>query len=240
MGIRNSWKDKTGRSERHSTASRCGNPTKEIAQGNTQVTQEKILTEDKIETVFTKFPCPKCGIYYEPYLTRKDGKAMLECPEHGLFETSIATSKNFRTFCAKLGSAPNRSPTYYTSSEERVKRFLLRRGMNDGLDFFHNARIGPFLNENQHKIYFWCDFVVPKFKLVLEASPHIWHKMWNREQADIRKEHFLNSLGWNVINLDEKDLHQLNKKRKNAKYPKTERVKELYQIFGCEKEYVKV
>jgi hypothetical protein len=165
---------------------------------------------------------------------------MLECPEHGLFETSIATSKNFRTFCAKLGSAPNRSPTYYTSSEGVVQRFLVKQGLNEGLDFFHNARVGPFLNNNKHKIYFWCDFVVPKHILILEASPRIWHRMWNREQADNRKELFLGNLGWKVINLDEKDLHQLNKKRKEEKYPKTERVKEVYRIFGCEKVYVKI
>lgn len=197
------------------------------------------VTKEEVKTVFTKFPCPKCGIYYEPYLTRHDGKAMLECPEHGLFETSIATSKNFRTFCAKLGSAPNRSPTYYTSSEGVVQRFLVRQGLREGLDFFHNARVGPFINDKNHKVYFWCDFVVPKYTLILEASPRIWHKMWNRGQADNRKELCLGNLGWKVINLDEKDLHQLNKIRKEKKYPKTERVKEVYGIFGCEKKYVK-
>ena len=201
--------------------------------------QDVETKEGKIETVFTKFPCPVCGVYYEPYLTRKDGKAMLECPNHGLFETSIATSKNFRIFCAKLGSAPNRSPTYYTSSEAVIQRFLVNQGLKEGLEFFHNSRVGPFLNGNKHKVYFWCDFVVPKYHLILEASPRIWHKLWNREQGDNRKELFLGNLGWKVINLDEKDLNQLNKIRKETKYPKTERVKEVYEIFGCQEKYVK-
>ena len=234
MGIRNRRKDKNKHSECYSTGSRCGSPTKAVAQGNAQVTQEKILTEE------VKYPCPKCGHYYKPFMYDREGFALMLCETCNCqYKTSTRVSANFRKFCQKLGSAPNRSPIYYTSSEERVKRFLLRRSMNEGLDFFHNARIGPFQNENKHKVYFWCDFVIPKFNLILEASPRIWHKMWNREQADIRKEQFLNALGWKVISLDEKDLHQLNKKRKEEKYPKTERIKELYKIFGCEEEYVR-
>ena len=169
------------------------------------------------ETHLTKFPCPICGKYYEPYMSRKDGKAMLECPEHGLYETSIATSKNFRKFCAKLGSAPNRSPTYYTSSESKVKRYLVNHGLVEGLDFFHNARIGPFVNGNKKKVYYWCDFVVPSKKLVIEASPEIWHKMWNREDADLRKAKFLGQLGWTLMNLNEKALRRLNLRRTEGK-----------------------
>lgn len=170
-------------------------------------------TKDKVETVFTKFPCPKCGVYYEPYLTRHDGKAMLECPEHGLFETSIATSKHFRTFCAKLGSAPNRSPTYYTSSEDKIRKYLLHWNLIEGLDFMHNCRIGPFVNENNRKMYYWCDFVVPKYKLVIECSPSIWHTRWNRQGADDRKKEHLAKLGWKMSSLDEKELSKTNKIR---------------------------
>ena len=194
-----------------------------------------------ISTQLTKFPCPICGKYFEPYMARKDGKAMLECPQHGLFETSIATSKNFRKFCQKLGSAPNRNPTYYTSSEQRVKRFLVNHKMKEGLDFFHNSRIGPFINGNKRKVYYWCDFVIPSKKLVLEASPAIWHKMWNRNEADERKTKFLGQLGWTVYNLNEKDLAQLNKRRtegkilgknpKNSPYHRTETCKKMDMIF---------
>jgi G:T-mismatch repair DNA endonuclease (very short patch repair protein) len=171
----------------------------------------------------------------------REGFALMLCETCNCqYKTSTRVSANFRKFCQKLGSAPNRSPTYYTSSEGIVQRFLVKQGLKEGLDFFHNARVGPFLNDNKHKVYFWCDFVVPKYTLILEASPRIWHKMWNREEADKRKESFLGKLGWKVISLDEKDLHQLNKKRKEEKYPKTERVKEVYKMFGCKEVYVKI
>jgi very-short-patch-repair endonuclease len=198
------------------------------------------MESKEIATEEVKYPCPKCGHYYKPFMYDREGFALMLCETCNCqYKTSTRVSANFRKFCQKLGSAPNRSPTYYTSSETVVQRFLIRHGLREGLEFFHNSRVGPFVNDNKHKVYFWCDFVVPKYTLILEASPHIWHKMWNREQADNRKELALNDLGWKVINLDEKDLHQLNKIRKEKKYPKTERVKEVYGIFGCEKEYVK-
>jgi len=194
----------------------------------------------EIPTQMTKFPCPKCGKYYEPYLTRKDGKALCECPKCGLYETSIAVSKNFRKFCQKLGSAPNREPTYYTSSEERVKRYLEHNGLREGLDFFHNNRVLILMNEKRR--YFWPDFVIPSKKLIIGASPHIWHMLWSRNGADERFSAYMKSLGWKVIHLDEKDLNALNKRRTRGKklgfnpeakpYERPKRCKELDEIFG--------
>lgn len=194
----------------------------------------------KIPTQMTKFPCPKCGKYYEPYMTRKDGKAMCECPTHGLYETSIAVSKNFRLFCSKLGSAPNRSQGYYTSSEFRVKRYLDNHGQMEGLDYVHNARV-PVVMDGK-KRYFWPDFIVYSKRLIIGASPHIWHQMWARNNADDRFSDYMKGLGWEVINLDEKDLSQLNKRRTEGKklgfnpeakpYHRTDRCKRLDEIFG--------
>lgn len=178
----------------------------------------------------TKFPCPICGKYYEPYMTRKDGKAMLECPTHGLYETSIAVSKNFRLFCSKLGSKPNRESWYYTSSEFKVKRYLDKAGLVEGLDYFHNNRVPVEIDGKER--YFWPDFTVPAKKLIIGASPAIWHRMWARNKADDRFTEIMKKLGWKTIHLDEKDLQKLNKRRKKDKYPRPERCKELDSIFG--------
>lgn len=210
---------------------------------NCQLNQKKNSQEENqekdVKTEEVEYPCPKCGKYYKPFMYDRNGFALMLCNNCNCqYKTSTRVSANFRKFCQKLGSAENRSPSYYTSSEERIRRFLLNRKFKEGLDFFHNARIGPFVNQNKNKVYYWCDFTIPQFKLVLEASPSIWHKMWNRESADIRKSKFLKALGWNKIDLDEKDLHQLNKRRKKGKYPKTENIKRVYEIFGCKKKYV--
>lgn len=191
-----------------------------------------------VKTVEVEYPCPKCGTYNPPYMHDRKGFALMLCSKCKCqYKTSTAVSANFRKFCSKVGSKPNRSPTYYTSSEEKVRRFLKNRGLLEGLDFFHNSRIGPFINENENKVYYWCDFVIPEKKLVIEVSPSVWHKMWNRESADERKNKILEDLGWEVIHLNEKDVNQLNKRRKKSKYPKTENCKRLYEIFDCLEEY---
>lgn len=196
------------------------------------------MRKEKVQTEEVSYPCPRCGNFEKPYMYSKDGYAYMLCSKcHTQYKTSTAVSANFRKFCSKVGSKPNRSPTYYTSSEEKVRRFLQRRGLLEGLDFFHNARIGPFENGNKRKVYYWIDFVVPSKRLLIECSPSIWHRMWNREEADKRKNQLVEQLGWTIIHLDEKELNQLNKKRKKSKYPKTDNVKKLYQLFGCSEEY---
>ena len=66
--------------------------------------------------------------------------------------------------------------------------------------------------------------------------------MWNREQADKRKETYLVTQGWELVSLDEKDLHQLNLKRTEGKrlgmnpnsppYHRTENCKRMDALFG--------
>jgi len=212
----------------------------------------------KIATEEITYPCPHCGTYNLPYMHNRKGFAMMRCGKcQHQYKTSTAVSANFRKFCSKVGSAPNRSPSYYTSHEKIVKDFLEKRGQIEGLDFHHNARVKdgnlpvpqPFINSQGKKrvakyVYFWLDFVVPEKRLVIEASPSIWHKMWNREVADIKKEEFLKNLGWKLISLDEKDLNQLNKKRTEGKilglkinpnskpYKRTSNCKRMDEIFG--------
>lgn len=160
-----------------------------------------------IQTELISYPCPVCGQYYLPQYHETCGKAVMVCPKDGLFKTSVAVSLNFRKFCKKLGSAPNRSPTYYTSHEALVKKVLLDQGMREGLDFWHNVRVQNRHSEGKAKIVtYWLDFVIPSWNTVLEVSPTIWHKMWARDKSDERKRRFITSLGWRYIELDEGDL----------------------------------
>ena len=152
------------------------------------------------ETKLTSFPCPICGKFFKPYLSRKDGKAMMECPKDGLFETSIKASKNFRKFCSKLGKKPNRSPNYYTAGERKIKEWLELNNMKEGLEFFHNSRV------KLRGRWYWLDFVVPESRTVIEYSPEVWHKLWNRKSADERKKEALEELGYNLLSLNDKDL----------------------------------
>ena len=171
---------------------------------------KKVPINPKTEIV--KFPCPKCGIYYEPS-AQVGGYAFLNCPTHGLFKTSNAVSLNFRKFCSKLGSAPNRNPGYYTSEEEKVKRYLMKVGEVEGITFFHNARIQG-VNEKGNKVFYWLDFVIPLKRIAIECNPSIWHKMWNREGADLRKESILSLLGVTLIEMTEDDVRTISLKKK--------------------------
>jgi len=196
---------------------------------------KKKIKKVKVPTVLVKYPCPKCGNYYLPEYHQKDGKAVMVCLTHGIFKTSVAVSLNFRKFCSKIGSKPHRSPVYYSSSEKKVQRYLERRNLIEGIEYFHNSRIKCKIKGRVR--YFWLDFIIPKLDLVIEASPRIWHKLWNRAEADARKRTLLKAMGLNLIELDEKDLRRLNKRRKKSKYPRPENCKKLDKIFGCENQY---
>lgn len=165
---------------------------------------EKILPfEDIIETRLTKFPCPICGIYTEPYMVTKTGISMMECKEHGLYQTSNKVSKNFRKFCSKIASHPNRSQSYYTPLEAKVRDILLGAGYKIGKDFIHNC-----LFRNCKSIYF-VDFYLPREDLILECSPKIWHSLWNRRASDEKKYKFLSDLGLKVVEVDEKNYKEV-------------------------------
>jgi len=171
----------------------------------------------------------------------KEGFAFMLCKKCKVqYKTSTAVSANFRKFCSKLGSAPNRSPTHYTSAEQTVQRYLEKRGLREGLDFTHNTRVKVKMDNKSR--FFWPDFVIPAKKLIVGASPHIWHQMWARNNADDRFTLAMKEIGWEVINLNEKDLQQLNKYRTEGKrlgfnpeappYHRTENCKRMDVLFG--------
>jgi len=143
------------------------------------------------ETEIVKYPCPKCGTYYEP--VKHIGQyAYMDCKEHGLFKTSKKVSLHFREFCSKIARQPNRNPNHYTSDELKVKQILDEFNLIENLDYFHNPRV------RLNKRYYWLDFVLPKVNWIIEVSPRIWHRMWNREEGDKRKYKGLSKLGYNI------------------------------------------
>jgi endogenous inhibitor of DNA gyrase (YacG/DUF329 family) len=163
-----------------------------------------------MKTVQIKYPCPICGKYYLPDY-HLNGYAIMECKKHGLFKTSVKVSKNFRKFCSKIAKKSNRSPIYYTSFEKRIKNILDKFGYREGLDYFHNVRIKDTTRKTKkgQPIYYWLDFLIPLENLVIEASPKIWHRMWNRESSDKKKIKFLESLGLTVITITEDNFKEL-------------------------------
>ncbi len=165
-----------------------------------------------VRTELVKYPCPKCGIYYEPEF-HMSGYAYMECKEHGLFKTSVKVSKNFRKFCSKIAKKPNRSPYYYTSTEKKVKDILDKAKYIEGIDYLHNVRIKDTTRKTKKggPIYYWLDFYIPKEELVISVNPTIWHRMWQREKSDNKKIKFLESLGLKVISIDEKSLNDIKR-----------------------------
>jgi len=88
---------------------------------------------EEFHTGFTKFPCPKCGEYFEPYNVR-----------------------------VKLNSR-----------------------------------------------YYWLDFYIPRERLVIEVSPKIWHKMWNRQESDKTKYQTLRRNGLRVVEVHDKNYKEV-------------------------------
>jgi len=156
-----------------------------------------------METRLTQFPCPKCGLYYTPQLTLKN-KALLVCPYHGLYETSIQKSLSFRKYCSEIASKPNRSPFYYTTTEKKVKNIL----DSIGIVYFHNVGI----ELDKHRYY--LDFYLPEYNIVLSVNPSIWHKLWNRDKSDNTKYSLLKKYKFNILILTDKELKMSSAKLK--------------------------
>lgn len=152
----------------------------------------------KIKTEPMKYPCPNCGRYELPYMHTKTGYAYMLCSKcKTQYKTSTKVSASFRKFCSKLGSKPNRSQGYYTSGEERIRQYLIRRGLLEGYDFIHNSRI----YNKETKNYIWVDFFLPRYNrpIFICYNPDVWHKLWGREKSDKIKLRYLKKLGKVVV-----------------------------------------
>jgi len=181
------------------------------------------------KTELVKYRCPSCGHYNTPYFFDRKGHAFSLCEKcKAEYKTSTGTIANFRKFSSRQGKKPNRSPTYYSSSERTVKRYLEKYGLIENLDFFHNARVRD--TNREKPVYFWLDFIIPSRKLVVECDPEVWHKLDGREESDKRKKDFIESLGWTFISLNNECIRKLNKSRKGKDRP--EECKELDGIIA--------
>jgi hypothetical protein len=151
-------------------------------------------------TEFTKFPCPICHELHKPYLSKVDGVALMECKDHGLYQTSIETSKLFRIFCSKVAKGKTKSNGYYTQAERKVKRILDEMGFEEGLSYIHNVRLKALTT------YYYTDFYFPKLNLVIEVSPNVWHKMNGRSKVEEKKLRYLADKNISVLILDDECL----------------------------------
>jgi len=156
-----------------------------------------------METKLTKFPCPKCGTYNEPYLVNSKGIAMMKCDTHGLYETSVDVSKDFRIFCSKVAKKHTRSQGYFTSGEKKIRKILLNLGLREGIDYMHNVRV------KNGRTYYWLDFYFPKLDLSLPYNPKIWHSLWNRAESDKRKHKFLLDNGIKEISITNRNMNKI-------------------------------
>jgi len=162
----------------------------------------------EVKTEEVEYPCPKCGTYNLPYMHSK-GYAMMLCKKCGIqYKTSMKVSAHFRKFCSDIASKPNRSQSYYTSLEKKVKKILERNGYVQGRDYFHNIM---FVNQEDKRRKYFVDFYIPEEHLILECNGSIWHDLWNRKESDRRKIKYLEKLGNIVIIITEKNPEEVEK-----------------------------
>jgi len=198
----------------------------------------------KVKTEEVTYPCPTCGVYNKPFMHNKAGFAFMLCSGCKVqYKTSTKVSANFRKYCSRIARKPNRSQTYYSSSERALKTYLERKGLIEGLNFQHNVRIrAGLLKKSQefkgtdgkkHKAewkYYWLDFVIPELHLVVEVDPEIWHKLWGREKSDKEKKIFINSFSWELLSLNSEAIRKLNREADDSKRP--EACKKLDEMIG--------
>jgi len=177
-------------------------PTLQVSSGKTIPT---LLVP--VHTIEIEYPCPGCGTYNKPFMHYANGVAVCVCEScKKQYKTSVPVSMNFRKLCQRLGSKPNRSPTYYTSTEKLVKQFLEKCGYQEGIDFWHNVRV------KLDGRYYWLDFYIPTEKKVISVSPTIWHSRWGREKSDQEFDRRINAIGLRHIVVDEKNYKEILQK----------------------------
>jgi len=162
-------------------------------------------THEQISIV--DYPCPNCGVYNSPEWHSTDGYAYCLCETCKVqYKINTRVSINFRKFCSKIASKPNKSPHYYTKEERKVKKIFDNLGFIEGIDYYHNVRC----YNPKSKTYYYPDFILPNYKLVIECSPSIWHEMWNRKESENRKREYFKEYGYKYVTLKENVLR--NKK----------------------------
>jgi hypothetical protein len=122
-----------------------------------------------------------------------------ECPWHGGYRRRESTMLKFRARASKAGIG-NR--TRISRSETKVAKCL--RSLR--ISYEHNARMGPFLNGNGRKIYYWLDFYLRNEKIDIECSPSMWHSIWGHSDKDVMRKARLEQCGIAVLTLGDSQL----------------------------------
>lgn len=151
---------------------------------------------------YPESPCPRCGTYVAPadfFWSLQDIEFDYECPSHGDYHRRESSMLKFRARASKAGMG-NR--TRISRSESKVAKCLTSLRIH----YEHNARIGPFLNGNGRKIYYWLDFYLRNEKIDIECSPSMWHSIWGHSDKDEIRKSRLEQCGISVLTLGDVQL----------------------------------
>jgi len=83
---------------------------------------------------------------------------------------------------------------YDTSIEKKVENFLL----------FNN--IYDYTKQYRYKLGV-ADFYLPTYNVIIECDGDYWHNLPGRKEQDKKQTEYLNSIGFEVIRLSEKDIN---------------------------------
>lgn len=90
----------------------------------------------------------------------------------------------------------------YTPEEKVFESILLEVGLKKDEDFYHNYKF-----KSDRGRYFWVDFFLPKWNLIVEIDGRIWHRFFKQAiEKDMRRDSWLKSMGFEIIRIDSEKL----------------------------------
>ncbi|MEM2136882.1 MAG: DUF559 domain-containing protein [Candidatus Methanomethylicia archaeon] len=90
----------------------------------------------------------------------------------------------------------------YTPEEKVFENILLRLGLEKDKDFHHNYKF-----KSDKGRYFWVDFFLPKWNLIIEINGKIWHTFFKQAmEKDMRRDAWLKNMGFEILRIDSEKL----------------------------------
>lgn len=97
----------------------------------------------------------------------------------------------------------------YTQEEKILEEILFKIGLEKDRDFFHNYRF----RSDKKRGYFWVDFFLPKWHLIIEINGSIWHNFFKQAKIkDERRDKWFKRIGFNVLRIDSSELKEKEKR----------------------------
>jgi very-short-patch-repair endonuclease len=114
----------------------------------------------------------------------------------------MSKSKVFSSFVKGIMRRYVKSGKY--SPEEKVlEKILNELGLKRDRDFFHNYRF----RSDKKRGYFWVDFFLPKWHLIIEIDGGIWHKFFKEaKEKDRRRDKWFKRIGFQVLRIESSKL----------------------------------